>query len=49
MNLDWVREIRDLCLENKVPFFYKQGENILPGKNRELDGRTWEEWPQEWI
>ncbi len=49
MNLDWAREARDLCLENKVPFFFKQDSAFLPGQNNVLDGRTWEEWPAEWL
>jgi len=49
MDLNWVREIRDSCIKNSIPFFYKQGENVLPGKNRELDGKIWEQWPEGWM
>lgn len=49
MDLDWVREARDMCVAAKVPFFYKQDSGPLPGKNNVLDGRTWEEWPAEWL
>jgi protein gp37 len=49
MDLDWAREARDMCLENKVAFFYKQASAFLPGQDNVLDGRTWEEWPIEWL
>lgn len=47
MKEDWVRSIRDQCIEAGIPFFYKQ--NVLTQTRRislpELDGRTWEETP----
>lgn len=46
LDLDWVRNIRDQCQKANVPFFYKQGSGPRPGRNRELDGRTWDEMPQ---
>lgn len=49
MDLDWAREARDMCVEAKVPFFYKQDSDFKPGQNNVLDGRTWEEWPTEWL
>lgn len=44
--LEWVREIRDQCIEDDVPFFFKQWGGIRPkaGGNR-IDGRTWFEYP----
>jgi len=43
---DWVREIRDLCLLAGVPFFFKQWGGRTPkAGGRELDGRTWDEYP----
>lgn len=42
---DWVRHIRDTCLEFGVPFMFKQGSAYAPGQDRELDGRTWDESP----
>lgn len=44
---DWVHDIRRICGERDVPFFFKQwgGRNkALAG--RVLDGRTWDEIPQ---
>jgi protein gp37 len=42
----WVISIRDKCLENKVPFFFKQWGGVNKKKTgRELDGRTWDEMP----
>lgn len=46
MNPDWVRGIRDQCIEQKVPFFFKQWGGTRKHKTgRELDGRTWDEFP----
>lgn len=47
MKPDWAREIRDHCLGQKVPFFFKQWGGVQKGKyGRELDGRTWDEMPR---
>jgi protein gp37 len=41
------RGLRDLCLRDGVPFFWKQWGGLTPKSNgRELDGRTWDEYPQ---
>ncbi len=46
MHLDWVREIRSNCIENDVPFFFKQwGGTNKKKSGRLLDGRTWDEMP----
>lgn len=42
---EWARELRDLCQETSVPFMFKQGSHLYPGKDRLLDGRTWDETP----
>jgi protein gp37 len=46
MALPWVRDIRDQCIEAKVPFFFKGWgrTNDKTGK-RLLDGREWNELP----
>ena len=45
-NPDWVREIRDQCQEQEVPFFFKQwGGHTPKAGGRTLDGRTWDEMP----
>ena len=42
----WVRDIRDQCLDVKVPFFFKQwGGTNKKKSGRELDDRTWDELP----
>lgn len=41
----WARAIRDLCVEEGVAFFYKQGAGPRPGMNPLLDGVTWEQYP----
>lgn len=48
MKAEWVREIRDDCVRQGVPFFFKQWGGRTPKtKGRELDGRTWDEMPDE--
>jgi protein gp37 len=43
---EWVREIRDNCLESEVAFFHKQwGGRTSKIGGRLLDGRTWDEMP----
>jgi protein gp37 len=44
----WVRSIRDQCIERHVPFFFKQwGGTNRKKAGRELDGRTWTELPSK--
>jgi protein gp37 len=46
LELSWVRDIRDLCLDRHVPFFFKQvGGHTPKAGGRLLDGRTWDEFP----
>ncbi len=46
MQADWVREIRDKCIETSTPFMFKQWGGVNKQKTgRLLDGRTWDEWP----
>jgi protein gp37 len=47
-NIDprWVRKIRDRCIAQGVPFFFKQwGGTRKKLTGRELEGRTWNEMP----
>lgn len=47
VDLDWVRELRDACIGEGVPFFYKQqGGRTSKSGGRILDGRTWDEVPR---
>ncbi len=47
LNLDWVRQIRDRCVERSVPFFFKQHSGLHPKSlGRMLDGREWNESPR---
>jgi len=42
----WVRSVRDQCLEQCVPFFFKQwGGPKKKAKGRTLEGRIWSEMP----
>lgn len=46
MHADWVRQILAQCSEKRVPFFFKQwGGTRKARAGRELDGRTWDEFP----
>lgn len=49
-DLDWVRAIRDQCQASGTALFHKQhgGTRKIDGVwgGRELDGRTWDEFPQ---
>lgn len=43
----WVRDIRDKCLSGGVAFYHKQWGGRTPkSKGRELDGRTWDQFPE---
>lgn len=43
---EWVREIRDQCIDQGVAFHFKQWGGVNKKKTgRELDGRTWDEFP----
>ena len=42
---DWFRSLRDQCQEAGTPYFHKQGNHRFSGKDRDLDGRTWDEYP----
>lgn len=45
MALDWVRSLRDQCVESNVPFFLKQLGGARPGGTALLDGREWRQMP----
>jgi protein gp37 len=46
MKPEWVTNIRDQCLLEKVPFFFKQWGGVNKKKSgRMLDGRTWDDMP----
>ena len=46
MDVEWVRDIREQCLDQDVAFFFKQWGGIRPKTGgRELDGREWNELP----
>lgn len=48
MDPNWVLDIRDQCVRQKVPFFFKQWGGFNKKKNgRLLDGRTWDEVPKQ--
>ncbi|MGJ5817533.1 DUF5131 family protein [Paludibaculum fermentans] len=47
MDPDWVRDLRNQCLESNVAFFFKQWGGFQKKKaGRTLEGRTWDEMPE---
>ena len=52
INADWVRAIRDQCIAQSVPFFFKQWGQTSRTRNAMgvteylLDGREWHEFPR---
>lgn len=47
MKEEWVLDIKDQCIQEGVPFFFKQWGGVNKKKNgRTLRGRTWEEMPK---
>jgi len=48
MSPEWVADIRDQCLSQKVAFFFKQWGGVHKKKaGRLLDGKVWNEMPEE--
>ncbi len=48
MEAEWVRAVRDQCLAASVPFFFKQwGGTNKKKAGRTLDGRIWDEMPEQ--
>lgn len=46
LQASWVRDIRDQCVAQDTPFFFKQWGGVRKKKHgRELDGKTWDEMP----
>jgi protein gp37 len=46
MKAEWVTEIRDQCLSDGVPFFFKQwGGTNKKRAGRDLEGKIWDEMP----
>lgn len=48
MDPSWVNDIRDQCQDAGVAFFFKQWGGVFKSRTgRELDGRTWDQMPDE--
>jgi len=48
MKIEWIRSIRDQCMDSGVPFFFKQWDQ--PRKKlcgTKLDGREWRGFPDQ--
>ena len=46
LDLNWLREVRDISNKHRVPFFLKQVGTSHKNSNRQLDGRSWDEFPE---
>ena len=47
MRKTWVVNVRRQCRKARVPFFFKQWGGVRKSENgRELDGRTYDEFPE---
>jgi protein gp37 len=47
MRKEWVLSLRDQCAAAQVPFFFKQWGGVRKKQaGRELDGRTYDAWPE---
>lgn len=47
MQPEWARSVRDQCVVAGVPLFFKQWGGVQKSKaGRELDGRTWDQFPK---
>lgn len=47
MEPGWVRDIRDKCLDDQVPFFFKQWGGVVKKRTgRVLDGTVWDQFPE---
>jgi protein gp37 len=48
VDIRWARGLRELCKRSEVAFFWKQwGGRRSKSGGRDLDGRTWDEYPAE--
>ncbi len=46
MHEEWVLSLRDQCLTQRIPFFFKQWGGVRKSKHgRLLEGRTWNQYP----
>ncbi|MFH1158005.1 MAG: phage Gp37/Gp68 family protein [Pseudomonadota bacterium] len=47
MQLEWARSVRDQCINQKVPFFFKQWGGFRPkAGGRSLDSKEWSQFPK---
>jgi len=46
---DWARQVRDFAVAHGLPFFLKQVGSSHKKPERELDGRTWDQFPDGFI
>lgn len=48
MKEEWVTDIRDQCVAQGIPFFFKQWGGVQKKRaGRELEGRIWDDFPKD--
>ena len=45
MQEEWALEIKDQCVADGIPFFFKQWGAVSKRKDKKLDGKEWKEYP----
>ena len=49
MRKEWATQIRDRCIKDAVPFFFKQWGGTRKKQNgRQLEGEDWSQMPKSW-
>jgi len=46
LDYDWFRQIRDICKATGTAYFHKQGNHYYSDRDTELDGETFDEYPE---
>jgi protein gp37 len=50
VSVEWIRDLRDRCLAEGVPFFFKQWGGLRSKSGgRELDGEVWSQMPSKGV
>lgn len=45
VDINWLRQLRDQCIYQRVPFFFKQWGGVRKNKDRRLDDEYWNQYP----
>ncbi|HRV02478.1 MAG TPA: DUF5131 family protein [Mesotoga sp.] len=44
---EWIADVKNLCVENNVPFFFKKWGSAAKRKDRLFEGKEWNEIPRK--